>query len=428
MGQTVTTVRLPSRKADRRQPASPRSSIRKRSGSFDGSASPCRSGGVKGSALICGHVAEAFGRRTRSQPARGTRGSGGHGARQPCATSAALLASAGQRRERYLRRLGIRRLSDAGGQALPTPQGGRPQLAREVKELALEYEALDSSSDSVKVDSVQDEDCIVDSSDEEIPYRKDSDGIGAESTLTVNSGAGATASFCKSDIVMEGKTHEDHARMKFLQKLSYERVWIPKAQRPPSHQTLIIFDWDDTLLCTSFLNRQHGKPLSENVRQQLQAIERADAKLLKMAQSMGQTFIITNAISGWVESSAKAWAPSLVPLLEKVNIISARSRYEAEYPHDVWKWKAEMFLEVRRRLNSQVITNLISLGDSEYEMEATQTMGKEFQQASIKLIKFTESPQPDELLKQLELVTDEFDRIVGKARNLRVRLQRPPRH
>merc|ERR1719491_103715 len=163
---------------------------------------------------------------------------------------------------------------------------------------------------------------------------------------------------------MEGKSGEDIARMKFLQRLSYERVWVPKAQRPPSHQTVIIFDWDDTLLCTSFLNRQQqsGRPLSEGVLQQLQAIERADAKLLKMAQSMGQTFIITNAVSGWVQSSARAWAPSLVPLLEKVQVISARSRYEAAYPHDVWRWKAEMFLEVRRRLHTQVTTNLVSIG------------------------------------------------------------------
>jgi len=28
----------------------------------------------------------------------------------------------------------------------------------------------------------------------------------------------------------------------------------PQAQKSPQHQTVIIFDWDDTLLCTSFLN------------------------------------------------------------------------------------------------------------------------------------------------------------------------------
>jgi len=46
--------------------------------------------------------------------------------------------------------------------------------------------------------------------------------------------------------------HNDF-RVSFLRKLSYHKVWLPKAERPPMHQTVIIFDWDDTLLCTSFL-------------------------------------------------------------------------------------------------------------------------------------------------------------------------------
>jgi hypothetical protein len=217
----------------------------------------------------------------------------------------------------------------------------------------------------------------------------------------------------------------DNARMKFLQKLSYEGVWLPRPQRPPSHQTLIIFDWDDTLVPTTFMNKMEGCHLSETVEAQLQACEDASAKLLQLALSLGQTFIITNALENWVESSAEFWAPSLCPLIQRINVVSARSRYEEQYPHLPMKWKAETFLDVRKSLDSQVVTNIISLGDSEYEMEATQAMGKEFQQASIKLIKFTESPCPEELLKQLELVIEEFERIVGKAQNVRVRLQRP---
>ena len=31
-----------------------------------------------------------------------------------------------------------------------------------------------------------------------------------------------------------------------IRKLSYSKVWVPSAQRPPEHQTVIIFDWDDT--------------------------------------------------------------------------------------------------------------------------------------------------------------------------------------
>jgi hypothetical protein len=230
----------------------------------------------------------------------------------------------------------------------------------------------------------------------------------------------------KSELIMGGGSQEEQARVKFLQKLSYHRVWLPKPRRPPSHQTLIIFDWDDTLICSSFLySKAKGGKLTESQQKTLHSIAEASAKLLEMALSLGQTVIITNAMDGWVESSALTWLPSLVPLLQKVPVISARSRYEATHPMDVRMWKAEAFLAVRRQLDSQVITNLVSLGDSEYEMEATQIMASEFEQASLKLIKFTEKPSPEELLRQLELVSDEFERVVGAVSSMRIKLQRP---
>jgi len=51
-------------------------------------------------------------------------------------------------------------------------------------------------------------------------------------------------------------------------------------------------------------------------------------------------------------------------------------------------------------------------------------MGKEFAQALVKTIKFRENPSPEELLKQLELVTQKFERIVENARNLKIGLER----
>ncbi len=53
-------------------------------------------------------------------------------------------------------------------------------------------------------------------------------------------------------------------RMKFLHTLVMKGVLVPASMKPKTHQTgkrgnvssflVIIFDWDDTLLCTSYLN------------------------------------------------------------------------------------------------------------------------------------------------------------------------------
>jgi hypothetical protein len=219
---------------------------------------------------------------------------------------------------------------------------------------------------------------------------------------------------------------KDAFRIAFLQRLSYEQVWVPKIQRPPSHQTVIIFDWDDTLLCTSYLNNnmQQYRSVPPAIEKQLQSIARVAQQLLEASLRLGHTFIITNAAPMWVQYSAARYVPDLLPTLEKVRVISARGRHEARFPGEVAQWKIQAFLDVQRELDSGVITNLVSLGDSRFEMDATHIMGKEFDTALIKTIKFRENPCPLELLKQLELIAPKFERIVENAKHLRIALER----
>lgn len=220
---------------------------------------------------------------------------------------------------------------------------------------------------------------------------------------------------------------DSHLRRKFLEKLSYQSVYITRALRPPSYQTVIIFDWDDTLLCTSYLNYKNCLAgvdhLPEAKQNTLKAIEQASAQLLNLAIEMGQTFIITNALDCWIEHTAKVWAPSITPLLQKVKVLSARSRYESQYPGDASKWKEEAFKDIGRNFDAEVVANIVSLGDSQYEMDAAQTLGKEFQQSSVKLVKFRPQPAPEELVTQLKFLTGRFQRVVSKAGNHTMDLQ-----
>jgi hypothetical protein len=45
----------------------------------------------------------------------------------------------------------------------------------------------------------------------------------------------------------------DQIRSQFMAQLQNKKVWLKPQEKPLSHQTCIIFDWDDTILCTSFL-------------------------------------------------------------------------------------------------------------------------------------------------------------------------------
>lgn len=220
-----------------------------------------------------------------------------------------------------------------------------------------------------------------------------------------------------------GRSREDF-RVAFLSKLSYGKVWVPQAHRPPASQTVIIFDWDDTLLCTAYLHDHAQLPMTPTLAEQLKGIAAAGKKLLEMSLRLGHTFIITNAVPMWVQYSAAKYVPDLLPILEKVRVISARGRHEEQFPRDSYQWKIEAFLELQRQFDSNITTNLVSIGDSICEMDATHVMAKQFDVALIKLIKFRDNPCPLELLMQLEVIIPKFEHIVENARHMRVGLER----
>ncbi|KAF8822249.1 hypothetical protein IE077_000712 [Cardiosporidium cionae] len=217
---------------------------------------------------------------------------------------------------------------------------------------------------------------------------------------------------------------KDDFRVNYLRRLSYRNVWVPNSRKPPTHQTVIIFDWDDTLLCTSYIHFCGDEIEYSPVKKHFDAIQNFGELLLKLALKLGKVFIITNAREGWVEFSCKKYVPQLWTVLEKIPVISARHFYENEFPGNYHEWKVRAFKYVREELNSQIITNLISVGDSNIEMDAVHVMGKEFEQALVKTIKFRECPLPDELAKQLELIYLKFDKLCDTPRNLKIMLER----
>jgi len=189
-----------------------------------------------------------------------------------------------------------------------------------------------------------------------------------------------------------------------------------------------IFDWDDTLLCTSYLvqSEAYDRPLTSEMYEVLRGLEKRSTQILELALKLGQTYIITNAMEGWVEQSAAKYVPGMMSVLQKVPIISARSRYEKFYPRNVSMWKINAFQDLQRELDLPIITNLISVGDAKYEMDAAMIMGKDFSECFIKTIKLRDNPSPEELLRQLDLVTQNFEQIVNNARNMKVSLERKP--
>ena len=215
-------------------------------------------------------------------------------------------------------------------------------------------------------------------------------------------------------------------RQGYIKKLEHSRAFIPQLNRPKSSQTVTIFDWDDTLLCTSHLEmvqRQYGA-IPTQVREQLASLERIVQTLIRQASKSGKVFIITNASEGWVQHSSSLCMPGLTEDLATVEIISARGAFEASFPGDSHAWKMHAFLQVQNKLQLEAVTNLVSIGDSHIEMDAVHLLGRSFAHALVKTVKLWERPTPYELQKQLEVVADKMPDIYSTGTTLNIWLER----
>ena len=195
---------------------------------------------------------------------------------------------------------------------------------------------------------------------------------------------------------------------------------------PIKFNSIIIFDYDDILLPTSFLKR--GKNIYEEIelsspeKEKMKELEDLVFELLNDATEKGTVYIITNAKKDWVEYSSKKFYPKIIPVLDKVEIIYAREKYEKIYPGDSRQWKIEAFLMIPKTVNISILTNIICLGNSLSEIEAGRILASRFTESYIKTIKFREEPKLDELIEQLKLVCKQFSSICSDIKNMTISL------
>ena len=195
----------------------------------------------------------------------------------------------------------------------------------------------------------------------------------------------------------------------------------------PKVTNIFIFDWDDTLMCTSYvapagvLNLDEMKP---NDKTTMKNLDQLVSNLLNKALDKGLVFIITNAAYGWIEYSAKKLYPISYEVLKKVKIVSARGMCEKKYPGDYRQWKTKAFIETMKKSNINFLktANIISFGDSIIELEALHKLKEIFADGYIKTIKFKENPQPLELIKELKIILLQFDVILSNVRNLSIKV------
>lgn len=167
-------------------------------------------------------------------------------------------------------------------------------------------------------------------------------------------------------------------------------------------QTVIIFDWDDTLFPSTFVRSDAKLNLSRPLRDQKLSSQQRKAvfnslatcaanaeRLLRLACSYGKVVVVTLARSPWVDESCKLFYTRMGSLMRQlqVRVVYAQDRCKMEgrkAPNSMTASEAESFWsaikgraiedEVKRfysKYEGQSWKNIISIGDSNFERLGT---------------------------------------------------------
>ena len=186
---------------------------------------------------------------------------------------------------------------------------------------------------------------------------------------------------------------------------------------------IFIYDWDNTLIPTNFLEQENiilEEKLPIEYLEQFSVLEDTVFKLLEFSIENGNTYIITNSSIGWFEFSIYKYFPNLSKLFSNINVISAHDKYKDIYPNNKKLWKQQAFLSLKQSINKKLINNIICFGDSNIELEAGKQLASQISNCFIKTIKFKECPEPDDIIKQINLIFTKLNYIISKSKNLSI--------
>lgn len=199
-----------------------------------------------------------------------------------------------------------------------------------------------------------------------------------------------------------------------------------------SKSSLIIYDWDDTILPTSWLRSlgflsnnisdMVGTPppiLPVHIASVMRLIEEATIENLRVSMSLGRVIIITNSSVLWVPFTAKRFFPRLSEIIESgFEVYSARpALVENGGPNYVYlpsmavTWKTDKFREM---IGNVQYPTCISVGDGFAERCAVLALADK--RRSGKAVRIPLQPNGSLLLEQLRLMASSLPHVVRDNR------------
>ena len=179
-------------------------------------------------------------------------------------------------------------------------------------------------------------------------------------------------------------------------------------------ETVFIFDWDDTLMCTTFILSK-GQILSEEDKNIINNLGKIVNIFLKECNKYGKIIIMTNSTEKWMKQTSEKYLKIKNNLIRKIKIISTRDKF-AKKGIEAKKWK-ELALEEILYKYGDKIENIICGSDSENDIEVFKNISEKYKKINISTIKFKAKPSPLIMIKQIEYLNKKLYEIIGTNKN-----------
>jgi hypothetical protein len=193
----------------------------------------------------------------------------------------------------------------------------------------------------------------------------------------------------------------------------------------------VVFDWDDTLFPTTSLQAELGSLETGLVPDQI--LQEHLCKVLEEALRLAPegTYIVTNAIEGWVKHCVENFYPAALPLLERVQVVSARQRFfvntgeadsrKATCPEDLFNWKATAMQSLSQEDGGRGLSckdagplNIVAIGDAPTDTKAARTLAPHLPAGSwLKTVQLMPAPSLSCFGEQLRLILGAMAKVLN---------------
>eukprot|EP00924_Labyrinthula_sp_SR-Ha-C_P013426 snap_masked-scaffold_5-processed-gene-1.43-mRNA-1 protein AED:1.00 eAED:1.00 QI:0/-1/0/0/-1/1/1/0/290 len=212
-------------------------------------------------------------------------------------------------------------------------------------------------------------------------------------------------------------------------------------QEPEELKTLVIFDYDDTLLPTKFIQYLRKKQkvvsaedliLTENQKYFFQSLDALVVEVLNKSINISRkTTVVTNGSLAWVKVTSRKFLPETFKMFflnQEVEVISARDAYKKQTSDSVL-WKKLSFKKLFRKFFEEelhresqqrtplFVKNVISIGDGQPEEEAAKMLTNACDFMFVKSVLLTGKHNCTNLYLRLTELLDILDEAEATEKN-----------